>query len=224
MLNSSNVRPIIPVIDPKAAAEMMAEIALQERAIIQKTELTEFSPQNPKWPIGYPIGSDQASPETAVLQEPYPNRTKSYPIGQEQVLQKTLTSLGGKPMKKVSKRYTVTMKALINGKETPVEVIDDLDSSNSEAVLPALSPDGKEALIRCQEVAQGVTLTGKAIVMVNGKGKLLSATSAPFDVVPDDGLEVKLNDEGDPVLDPATGQPQQVPTPMLGIVVAENAA
>ena len=138
------------------------------------------------------------------------------------VIHQLLTLPGGQSMKKVSKIYSVTMKAKVDGVDSPVDSIVSLVSSDPESAMAAISKDGKKAVLKCQKVAAGITLSGDALVMVKGKAKMLSATSEAFDIVADDNLEVVVGVDGQPVLEPVTGKPKMAEAPSVSINVDQD--
>ena len=141
---------------------------------------------------------------------------------QEPVIQQLLTLPGGQSMKKVSKIYSVTMKAKVDGIDSPVDSIVSLVSSDPDSAMVAISKDGKKAVLKCQKIATGITLSGDALVMVKGKAKMLSATSEAFDIVADDNLEVVVGADGQPVLDAVTGKPKMAEAPSVSIAVDQD--
>jgi hypothetical protein len=144
------------------------------------------------------------------------------PSFQLPVIQQLLTLPGGRCVKKVSKIYSVTMKAKVDGVDSPVDSIVSLVSSDPESAMVAISKDGKKAVLKCQKVASGITLSGDALVMVKGKAKMLSATSEAFDIVADDNLEVVVGVDGQPILDPVTGKPKMAEAPSVSISVDQD--
>lgn len=131
--------------------------------------------------------------------------------------------IGFRKMRKVSGIYAVELEAKdqLSGQIYTIDTIESIKLSDPTAALPISVPDKKSAKIKAKKAAVGVTVTAKCMVIVSGALMELTATSAPFDIVEDDGMIDLMDDSGNPVIDPATGKVKQVKVPTLSIVVAE---
>jgi hypothetical protein len=132
----------------------------------------------------------------------------------------------GKTMPKINvkAKSPTTVKGLYAGKDAELLLVTSVTSSNAAAAVPVIGKDGKSVDVIGLQVAEKVTLTGKAFVR-NAEGEVYEVenVSNEFDVVdkdadmvqatnPDGTPKFELNEDGTPKLD-ELGQPIPVMIP-----------